>query len=356
MANYIVLSLSVLLILSINSSFLLYLIPKWLDSPEMLQMQETNVFDQRKCEWNETNIKFINCNDSLQLQHSVPPYLISFEGSGNTYTRLVVELITNYYTGSVHTIDEHLFKAGFKGDGHCDDSVVVLKAHAWVFARRLWSQFINGTTNECAQLRDMNHIKRCNHNHQGIHSMNAIFLVRNPWNSFLSEFQRSTAILKRRSNNHVYNMRMDEFDVQLFEKQLFEFTEKYIQILEIYEQFTKMGRDTLFLVFENMEYEMINIIQFLFTDEHLQQHLIEYQRRIECIHHSDGLLRTQHIKRPHVMDLNHSDLYLTKQKAYAQVNQSTICNIWHRLHTYMVKFDLIRFGYGSLVEKYNWCT
>lgn len=226
------------------------------------------------------------------------------------------------------------------------------KAHAWVFARRLWPQFINGTTNECKKLRHINHIKRCNHKDN---QLNAIFLVRNPWNAFFSEFQRATfvEIWKGTKNDHVYNMLLTEFDVKSFEKKLFDFSQKYIEILLIYEQFKKMNRTVFLITFENLQYEIVNIVKFLITDEYFEQHSMEYQHRIRCIQQSVDLLRTQHIKRPNIMDLNNSDMYLTREVAYSQVGESTICKIWHTLHPYIVKFDLMRFGYGHLVEKYN---
>ena len=81
------------------------------------------------CEWNENNFRFIECNDYEGIVHNIPPYLVSFQGSGNTFTRLIIELITGYWTGSALPRDIFLVQAGFNGDKHCDDTTIVIKTH-----------------------------------------------------------------------------------------------------------------------------------------------------------------------------------------------------------------------------------
>eukprot|EP01083_Nonionella_stella_P107168 310120_1 len=134
------------------------------------------------CTWNKDDIQFIDCRSSMKLRHQLPPYLISFEGSGNTYTRLIIELVCQHFTGNVHGLDEPLRMAGFKGENHCDDSVIVLKAHAHYYLGKEWDYFVNGTSTRvggysfCRNLRssNINNTHRCNDNAVGM--MNAIFL------------------------------------------------------------------------------------------------------------------------------------------------------------------------------------
>ena len=55
---------------------------------------------ENKCNWNESLIKFIDSDDSLILKHSIPPYLISYQGSDITFIGLIIELITGFCAGS----------------------------------------------------------------------------------------------------------------------------------------------------------------------------------------------------------------------------------------------------------------
>ena len=53
---------------------------------------------------NDKHIKFINRSQSYQnglLRHSYPLFLFSYGGGGNTMTRLLLEYITNVWTGSI---------------------------------------------------------------------------------------------------------------------------------------------------------------------------------------------------------------------------------------------------------------
>ena len=84
-----------------------------------------------ECQWSEDDIGWIECDDASKLVHSTPPYLLSFQGSGNTFTRLILELLTGFYTGSSLWKDRFLIQAGFEGDKYCDDRVLLLKSHVW---------------------------------------------------------------------------------------------------------------------------------------------------------------------------------------------------------------------------------
>ena len=305
--------------------------------------------DDLNCLWNEENIKFIDCNNSLRLKHKIPPYLISFEGSGNTYTRLIIELITQFYTGSVHSIDLDLLNAGFKGDGHCDDSVIILKAHAWIFIRRLWNLFINGTTNECRKLRNIQFIKRCNH-HQtnNNHDIDAIFIFRNPWNAFFSEYQRSYAGNKEISQGHVGRILFKDFNIETFVEKLYEYTRKYIEIFMVYQRFKDLNRNLLIIHYENINNEIWDILQFLFTKKYLKENKKLYENRVNCIKYK-SLPREEYIKRKDVKLLNNSQLYLTREYAYSQINKSVICDIWNQLKPCIYQLDLFKFGYHQFV-------
>eukprot|EP00756_Hemistasia_phaeocysticola_P056442 Hpha_TRINITY_DN32613_c0_g1::TRINITY_DN32613_c0_g1_i1::g.30394::m.30394 len=54
---------------------------------------------------------------------SVAPILWSFPGSGNSWLRLLIEMGSGYYTGSVYHRDQEM-RAVFGGEDFCDSSVV----------------------------------------------------------------------------------------------------------------------------------------------------------------------------------------------------------------------------------------
>eukprot|EP01084_Bolivina_argentea_P204284 348841_1 len=191
----------------------------------------------------QLNISFINCNNSYKLRHSMPPYLISAMGSGNTFTRLLIELLTNFYTGTVHGTDFDLEKAGFIGDNRCDDSVIMLKAHAGTFLEsKKWNGFLNGSFwfyKKCLNLRVRKN--RCNNKNK---EMNAIFILRNPFDTFLSEYQR------RITKSHIGNVMKQHFEIETFKKKLIFCVKQYMEILFIYNEFKEINRDVLLIRFE----------------------------------------------------------------------------------------------------------
>ena len=83
--------------------------------------------------------------------------LASFPGSGNTWTRYVIERATGFYTGSVHD-DGTLFEGGFLGEFEDVDSgkIIMVKAHR--------------------------QIKK---------NDGAVLLIRNPYDAILAEFNRN---------------------------------------------------------------------------------------------------------------------------------------------------------------------
>ena len=85
--------------------------------------------DASNCTLSEDGIRLVKYADLSNFAHSLPPYLISFQGSGNTFTRLVLELITGFYTGSAMFNDRFLIRAGFEGDKYCSDQVIAVKSH-----------------------------------------------------------------------------------------------------------------------------------------------------------------------------------------------------------------------------------
>ena len=232
---------------------------------------ESNVLSTRdKVDTNcgRFNIQFINKNDASKLKYPTPPYLLSYQGSGNTYTRLLIELITGFYTGSSVSQDKHLLMSGFEGEKHCDNQTILIKAHPNYLRHYINDKFMNGSTKRCQR--------------QNFSTKNAIVLIRNPWDAFLSEFQRSKTP-NRMINSHVHNVLLSEFDNKEFQLFLKRNVHQYIDTFVMYESFKKMNHDVLLIHFENLKNEIWNILQFLFTEKYLNDNKGTLQQRINCV-------------------------------------------------------------------------
>ncbi len=74
--------------------------------------------------------RFRALNETNPLTGTLFPntLLYSFEGSGNTWTRALLEEATGVWSGAVYN-DKSLRDLGFRGEGHDDSSVIVVKSH-----------------------------------------------------------------------------------------------------------------------------------------------------------------------------------------------------------------------------------
>ena len=121
-----------------------------------------------------------------------PPMLYTFPGSGNTWGRLLIEHATGIYSGSVYN-DKSLLEA-LPGEFTCNFQVSVIKVHPHTHPGM---ELVDGTftsdDHKCIR-SNMRKFKR------------ALLLVRDPFDSIWSEYQR------RVTQNHVLGINNDNFD------------------------------------------------------------------------------------------------------------------------------------------------
>jgi len=96
--------------------------------------------------------------------------LASFPGSGNTWTRTLLEQATGIYTGSIYR-DESLVNAGFEGECLISRNVIAVKTH---------STYEPGVTQRIAMNFDA-----------------VIYIIRNLYDALVSEYSR------RRTKSHI---------------------------------------------------------------------------------------------------------------------------------------------------------
>ena len=125
------------------------------------------------------------------FRFNYPPLLLSYGGSGNTLTRLIIEYITNVWTGSVYN-DSTLKKGGFLGESHCVD-VSVVKAHPehlihnWYSKRKRKNKdiLIQPCLWKSKRFQPKAHYITNNNKFQ---NMSAIFIIRNPYKAIFANF------------------------------------------------------------------------------------------------------------------------------------------------------------------------
>lgn len=109
-------------------------------------------------------------------KHRKPVALISYPGSGNTWVRQLLEAATGICTGSV-MCDMSLRLNGFTGENLNSGSVLVVKTHALV---PTWVNESTSSTSHVRSSRDLPY-------------ESAIFLLRNPMDALVSEWNRIVA-------------------------------------------------------------------------------------------------------------------------------------------------------------------
>ena len=97
------------------------------------------------------------------------------------------------------------------------------------------------------------------------------------------------------------------------------------------------------------------MLEFLIDETYLKQMETEWRRRIECIFHGNTpLLRSDFIRR-HKVDVkwDNATLYVTQRQLWKQLDSKTLCRIWQVMAEHVVKYDLLQYGYGNVVEGLN---
>lgn len=127
-----------------------------------------------------------------ETNRRLPPMLYTFPGSGNTWCRLLIEHATGIYTGSVYN-DDSLLKA-LPGEFTCSWTVSAVKVHPHTHHfNELRAGTFGSDNNKC----NKGSVKRFER---------AILLLRDPFDSIWSEFQR------RVSQSHVSGVRKAGFN------------------------------------------------------------------------------------------------------------------------------------------------
>ena len=128
---------------------------------------------------------FHNCKKMSFRDSGIPTMLVSFPGSGNSWVRQLLESTTGIYTGSDRDCDLDYIKIGMLGEGITSQNVIAVKFH-WGLLQR-WP------------------FKK------------VIYIIRNPYDAIVAEYQRFSAAAKfnKRTelsiNPHLTELGIDKF-------------------------------------------------------------------------------------------------------------------------------------------------
>lgn len=128
-----------------------------------------------ECRGSYGNRRFLN-----EDEKALPPILYSFPGSGNTWTRYLIDISTGVYSGTVFT-RPNSSTAKLPGQGQCHQRVSVIKAHPNHF-----------TPDQLFYISpDSERTGHCNRNGQINGFKRFILLTRNPFDAIWSEYRRT---------------------------------------------------------------------------------------------------------------------------------------------------------------------
>ena len=267
----------------------------------------------------------------------VPPALYTFPGSGNTWTRLLIEYSTGYLTGSVNA--DYNFAATLPGEFTCNKSLSILKIHT---TDSNYESLINGTyysnENKC-QKNSIDIIKQY------------ILVIRNPFDAIWAEFQRH--ITKKHSLNiHIYKE-----DTDLIDK--FYIGAIYLshQIKDMWQQYQEIEKlslknDYIYIKYENLLNntirinELIKIYNFLNISNYINDNNNEdmnINERLECAFELSDKRSTHRNKNittnrlltlnnnnntnsNHINNENSDSNILTKYDVYSNI--TLVCQMW----------------------------
>ena len=331
---------------------------------------------------NGSNIHLLSNKHERDLifRHKYPPYLISYPGSGNTFTRILIEYITNIYTGSVFNDYVLINEYGFKGELYCFNETSVIKLHPRLLQKKypLW---INGTCPcGCIRYKDFR-VKKYGKSdlldemiyYDNIWKpLTGIFIIRDPWSAIFTEYQYSEGRKsswisstihfgkKRRriqkwpqlKHVHVHHVRKSDFNSGRFKGFVQANVKRYMELFKTIKDFQENNYEHLIIKFERLISivnekenfnEIQNVIKFLYNEKYYNENKNILQKKIKCL--NQFIIRND--KRMNAIKRSSNDIFMeaffaTKKYAYNSLDKPFLCGVWRAMEK-----ELKYYGYHS---------
>lgn len=292
---------------------------------------------------NDSLLHFMDANESNQIfKWHWPTWLLSYGGSGNTVTRIIIEYITSIWSGAIG--DPSLRRMGFVGEGKCNHKtgVVIVKTHP----------------------EHKHHPERMPNDCWGggykkgsipsIHAVTVIFIVRNPFKSIFAMYNFKYGI---GSNKHIRTTPMSNWNltqfIQFVFKEAIDLHEMRVFIDYINSKIDS-GKDNYKYIIVKFEdffnsktafVQMDKILRFLYNEYYYIKNMRELHQRIRCV--TEHFLpndydRFGRIHRDHhiVRDIVTFDFAFNE---FYKHNIDKFCMFWSQ-----IKWVAIDYGYQNL--------
>eukprot|EP01083_Nonionella_stella_P004939 14434_1 len=304
------------------------------------------------------------CAQTFNYCDQNTPFLLSYGGSGNTVTRLIISYITDIYSGSIYRDD--LLRHILKGESRCGDQggneIVVIKAHPEHFQPNKLIAFFEGNCSltDCV-CNGHKHtmspaLVQTTNDDYTVPSFNAIFILRDPWKSIWSLYQYGFGSGCAKHNDqsvhmqHIYTTSTAEcpiasdklwnatrFGLHLWKgRWSFRHWLHTFSIMHIMKQYNKTY---IKIKFENLVHkkasiairEMNKITEYLYLDEYYKAHKMRLMRKMECLVTVYMKRDLKRFKAVHRRKARLSRNQVTMDHAYHSVGVKTICSIWNHI-------------------------
>ena len=308
---------------------------------------------------NDDNIRFLDEQSKTALRHSYPLFLFSYGGSGNTMTRLLLEYITNIWTGSIYR-DPSLLKHGFKGENlKTYDDILVVKAHPEhvtnqpAFKEYGADFFLNKRLFWMAKNENDTKLSYTN--------MSAIFIVRNPWKAIFSLYTFNHGGCKcdeeKHLNGHTFHLWIDKWDREKWKKWVVSNANKYMKEFLIMEKMDEYGYDYIVVKYENLVNlenpsiqinEMKKMLKYLYSDDGYESNKEVLMERMKCLFPDlmkQDYQRLGDIHRPKANETKHVTMDMAYQWLVDNDHTDVICNAWD-----IMKDVATKYGYQNVLD------
>ena len=151
-----------------------------------------------ECKERYSKLDYLNTTENpgeidSRTDSGIPPLLLSYPGAGNTFVRSLIEYATGIYSCSIYLNDKEMSNV-FPGEQTCDRKCSIIKGHPTDFNVTVGLDIHNRPArrgDKREKLRGNNPFMRKKCGKGNIqHFSSAIILVRDPYASILSDFQR----------------------------------------------------------------------------------------------------------------------------------------------------------------------
>lgn len=254
-------------------------------------------------------------------QMKLPPVLLSFPGSGNTVTRLLLETATGYLTGSVYE-DGSLYSI-LRGEKTCGLRTIAVKAHTGDF-------YILPIKDGGLELKLPNHSKKRKCSKGSITGFKrVILLVRDPYDAILSHFHLMTTGNHSGILTDIQSITMHEEWLKV-SKELSEKLRIATHVL-IEPMLTYMRTENLLVI------KYVDLIKNTSTRISTLRNIVAFtgfnttEERLAC---AFAFIDEDNNNNSKAIHRRHSSF--TKEEAY--VMRTVVCDVWNNVRNYSTAF------------------